>query len=97
MDGTIKVWHRLPSDEWVCEHMIESDGPVYTLCCLDEKIVSAGASKSISIWKPQFDRDIHWTRHKVFETEDASDVWTLTVCKGRLISGGNDGVVRVWI
>lgn len=84
------------SVEWVCEHTIACEGPVYTICNLDNKVVTAGAGKKITIWKPALDRDDDWKQHKTFETEEV-DVWSMTVCKGRLISGGNDGVVRVWI
>lgn len=88
---------QLDSD-WVCDHIVTTDGPVYSICCLDGKVVSAGASKKISIWKPAIDINENWILHRWFETEneDAADVWTLTSCKGRLVSGGSDGVVRVW-
>ena len=93
-----------------------NDGPIYSLCCLDGKVVSAGASNKISIWRPAMERSEvrvtlpnkeeklkmicglflkNWTLHRVFETEEAG-IWSLTVCKGRLISGGDDGTVRVW-
>lgn len=35
---------------WECQQLISSDGPVYSLCYLDNKIISAGASKKISAW-----------------------------------------------
>lgn len=84
------------SAEWVCEHTVACEGPVYTICNLDNKVVTAGAGKKITIWKPSLERDEDWQQHKTFETEEV-DVWTMTVCKGRLVSGGNDGVVKVWI
>ena len=76
-------------------HQILTDGPVYAICCLDGKIVTAGASNKISIWKPPVETNDDWTLAKVFETE-GDGVWTLTACKGRLVSGDMDGVVRVW-
>ena len=86
--------------EWECEHTVVSDGPVYALCCLsDGKVVSAGASNKISIWKSAVEREHtaeeDWVLHKQFETEE-DGVWSLTICRGRLISGGVDGTVRVW-
>jgi len=75
--------------EWECEHTVTNDGPIYSLCCLDGKVVSAGASNKISIWRPAVERSEDWTLHRWFETEEAG-IWSLTICKGRLISGGDD-------
>jgi WD40 repeat protein len=84
--------------DWVCEHTITSDGPVYVLCCLDNKVVSAGSSSRISVWKPPLrcGQDEDWALHTFFETEQ-SDVWALTQTRGKLISGSMDGVIRVWV
>ena len=38
------------------ENQVTNDGPVYSLCCLDGKVVSAGASNKISIWRPAMER-----------------------------------------
>jgi WD40 repeat protein len=81
--------------EWRCIHTVTCDGPVYSICSLEGRIVTAGASKKITIWKPSVDTD-EWRQYRCFDTED-EESWAMTVCKGRLISGGNDGVVRVWI
>lgn len=104
--------------EWECIYSVSSDGSVYSLCCLDGKVVSAGSSNKICVWKSALERDreaiVQETRGqsarssnsstdskasamlKWFETEEAG-VWSLTVWKGRLISGGVDGTVRVWM
>ena len=42
------------------------------------------------------ERSDDWALHKWFDTEEAG-IWSLVVCKGRLISGGVDGTVTVWI
>ena len=68
----------------------------YSLCCLDGRIVSAGAGNKISVWRSGRERSEDWALHKWFDTEEAG-IWSLVVCKGRLISGGVDGTVRVWI
>lgn len=94
--GTSSHGAHAPPVSWVCEHTIQSDGAVYSLCCLDGRIVSAGAGNKISVWKTGRDRSEDWSLHKWFETEEAG-VWSLTVCKGKLVSGGVDGTVRVWI
>jgi WD40 repeat protein len=68
----------------------------YSLCCLEGRIVSAGAGNKISMWRSGRERSEDWTLSKWFDTEEAG-IWSLVVCKGRLISGGVDGTVRVWI
>ena len=48
--------------DWYCffllgiRYQVTNDGPVYSLCCLDGKVVSAGASNKISIWRPAMER-----------------------------------------
>jgi WD40 repeat protein len=71
-------------------------GVQYSLCCLEGRIVSAGAGNKISVWRSGRERSEDWALHKWFDTEEAG-IWSLVVCKGRLISGGVDGTVRVWI
>lgn len=80
---------------WICEQTVKSDGPVYSLCCFDGRIVSAGAGNKISVWRSGRERSEEWALHKWFDTEE-SGIWSLAVCKGRLISGGVDGTVRVY-
>eukprot|EP01035_Chromulina_nebulosa_P019810 gene19810-25754_t len=91
---------------WECEDVFSSDGPVYSLCCLDGRIVSAGASKRISVWKSSIPLSTEssndnsregskWNLLKQFDTEE-DGVWCLTVYMGHLISGGGAGTVRVW-
>eukprot|EP01038_Epipyxis_sp_PR26KG_P015624 gene15624-21117_t len=85
-------------DEWECEHTVVSDGPIYSICCLiDGRVVSAGAGNQISVWKREREHieEEEWKLHSSFETEEAG-IWSLIICKGRLISGGVDGTVRVW-
>lgn len=36
---------------WECDHIVESGEPVYALCSLDGRLVSAGASSKISVWR----------------------------------------------
>ena len=84
--------------EWQCGQMIQSDGPVYALCCLDGLVVSAGSGSKISVWRslrmsPTSEETLNL--HKTFDTQ-AAGVWSLTVCRNRLISGGADGTIRVW-
>ena len=68
-----------------------------TILCIAGVVVSAGTGNKISVWKSGRDRpdDASWTMHKFFDTAEAG-VWSLAVWKGRLISGGVDGTVRVW-
>ena len=93
--------------QWVCEQVIDTTeshdaeeaqrkGVVYSLCCLDGRIVSAGDGNKISVWRTGRERSEDWALHKWFDTEGES-VWSLTVSKGKLISGGTHGTVRVWI
>lgn len=49
---------------WTCEQVIQTQSPVYSICVLDGLIVSAGASKKISIWKKAIDGD--WALHRYF-------------------------------
>ena len=78
------------------DHPLFFHFPQYSLCCLEGRIVSAGAGNKISVWRSGRERSEDWALHKWFDTEEAG-IWSLVVCKGRLISGGVDGGVRVWI
>jgi WD40 repeat protein len=85
------------SEEWLCQACIQSDAAVYALCCLDGLIVSAGAGNKISVWRAgRAEEEVEWSLHRWFDTTEES-VWSLAVWKGRLISGGEDGTVRVWM
>ena len=37
--------------DWTCGQTIQSDGPIYALCCLNDLIVSAGSGSKISVWR----------------------------------------------
>ncbi len=69
---------------------------MYDVCCVDGYVVTGGDCRRISIWKPAPERGEDWRLHRWFETEDGG-IWALSACKGRLVSGGMDGVVRVWL
>jgi WD40 repeat protein len=86
-----------PSVDWICDQTIQSDGPVYALCCLDNFVVSAGSGSKISVWRsngegPSIEQ---LTLHKWFDTTETG-IWSLAVAKGKLISGSVDGNIRVW-
>lgn len=91
---------------WHCQQIILSDGPVYSLSYLDSRIISAGASKRISVWSltaksntvgtlRENEHVISWTLLKHFDTLDEG-VWSLTVHRDHLISGGCEGAVLIW-
>jgi WD40 repeat protein len=79
--------------DWECEAILtSSSGPVYAVISLGDLVVSAGSGSKISVWN-----STEWKLHRCFDTTEAPGVWALTVCKGRLVSGGADGSLRVWI
>jgi len=105
VDGTIRSWRynsdqntadgrgggeREAAGEWECESVVTSSGgPVYALCCLEGRVVSAGSGSRIAVWGAD------WTLQNSFDSTEAG-VWALAVCKNRLVSGGVDGTIRVW-
>lgn len=100
---------------WECVQVISSDGPVYSLSFLDNRLISAGASKRISVWHlvpnsatsssnnhantasngQGLNDGMTWQILKYFDTVDEG-VWSLTVHKNHLISGGCEGTILYW-
>jgi WD40 repeat protein len=86
---------------WECVQVISSDGPVYSLSYLDNRLISAGASKRISVWHlvptsaSATSTGMSWQILKYFDTVDEG-VWSLTVHKKHLISGGCEGTILYW-
>jgi WD40 repeat protein len=101
VNGSISLWREhsevssSQGDEnrWVCEYSATADGSIYALCMLDGRVVSAGDGRKIVMWGAELD----WRIEKPLEEDQpGGGVWSLEVCKGRLVSGLMDGTIRVW-
>lgn len=104
VNGCIRVWRDKGSNNggdasgWECDHEAHADGSIYALCNLDGRVVSAGGGNTITVWGAELD----WMLEKeVLEVGTPSEglaegVWSLEVCRGRLVSGLMDGTIRVW-
>ena len=60
--------------DWTCGQTIQSDGPIYALCCLNDLIVSAGSGSKISVWRSTHVNPTSietLNLHKTFDTQAA--------------------------
>lgn len=105
VNGSIRVWREQPSESqsragvWECESQAHAEGSIYALCALDGRVVSAGGSSKIIIWGAELDFRMEKSLHDTDgsgSAEGNDGVWSLAVCKGRLVSGLMDGTIRVW-
>ena len=102
VNGCIRVWRNKSSggdpSGWECEHEAHADGSIYALCNLDGRIVSAGGGNTIAVWGAELDWKLEKELLEVGTSDEglAEGVWSLEVCRGRLVSGLMDGTIRVW-
>lgn len=86
VDSSIKVWNV---ETWECEETLvdRRGGPVYALCSLEGKVI-VGSDEYISVWNGS------WTCER---TLPCDGVWSLAVVRGRLVSGAQDGQIKIWV
>ncbi|KAJ8599737.1 hypothetical protein CTAYLR_003413 [Chrysophaeum taylorii] len=87
VDHTIKVWR---TSDWVCERTLQAhDGPCYALTNLQNHLVSASSDETIKAWSHDFEVEAN---HGI----NCSGVWCLSVHNDRLVTGGINGVIKIW-
>jgi len=58
--SNLSLFGSIATGDWECSQIVRSDGPVYSMCCLDGRVVSAGASNRISVWRSGAERVDDW-------------------------------------
>lgn len=88
VDHSIKVWSM--RNDWECEKtVVGHDGPVYALANLQNHLVSGSSDETIQAWSHDWEREAN-------DGTNCSGVWCLTVHNDRLVTGGVNGVIRIW-
>jgi len=107
-DRTVRLFHLQPIDESQTEWKLIWTGWGHTARVFDVSfaypshalgeesshptLVSAGEDSTARIWSPLQTQEVS---HPL-RGHDCESVWTVDVCDGIIVTGGNDGCVKLW-